>query len=448
MRLLLHQAMKDLRAQRWFVSAWAAVLLAAALIEGLKLDVTLAGVRDRGRYPAAGVFFLIALTMSREVLGWLLAVRIVHADPVGDTNAFWRTRPLSTTMLMASKLGLLAVLFFVFPGLVASVVFLANNVALDQLPRCIVEWWMFDAVLLLPFVLLATLTRDLARIGLAAIVGAAAWLWLVGSATLNAEMTDMFGSPWASVYRTMALTTASFGLAIVVLSLSLIVWQYRKRRTAVTAWAALAAVVALASVAALPSVRFRSTVEHPAPVIDNRWDGARNVSVSIPSDTIGRSPLTSRTVRLVGNIAVTGGDDVLIDVSGGRGTLSIPDGGKSFDLSDVRWVGFSGLAHLALGHEGNRRVFERAIGARLVGQSYDASNSLSLAAILPGDYAGYQGMRADFEADLGTRRVPRLHITRGPAPAGAVDRRGFDGRDAALRGRSTRAATVLADQHS
>ncbi len=401
MRLLLHQALKDLRAQRWFVAAWAALLVAAASIEALKLDVTLAGIRDRGPSPATGLFFLIALTISRPVLGWLLAVRIVHADPVGDTNAFWLTRPLSPTMLMASKLGLLAVLFFVVPGFAAALVFVANNVALDRLPRSIVEWWMFDAVLLLPFVLLATLTRDLARIGIAAVAGAVAWLGLTGYATFVYVMNEeMIWSSWGSVYRTMALTTAACGLAIVALSLALIVWQYRTRRTAVTAWSALTAVVVLASVGALSSARFRSTGERPAPVIDNRWDGARNVSVSIPPDTIVKSPFSDRTVRLVGDIEVTGGDNVLIDVTGGRGTLRIPERGESVEEDDVRRFNFDPLVQLALGNEAGRRVFEHAIGARLTGRSYGAWNALSLADIRPDTFTGYQGMRATYEAEL------------------------------------------------
>ena len=409
MRLLLHQAMKDLRAERWFVAAWAAILLAVALIEGLKIDLTITRTGARGTEAVAAAFLLIALTISRGVLGWLLAVRIVHADPVGDTNAFWLTRPLSRTMLMASKLGLLAVLFFVLPGLAAAVVFLANNVAPDRLPRCIVEWWMFDAVLLLPFVLLATLTRDMARIGLAATAGAAAWLFLVGFATFTHGVLEMTGNAWVPVYRTMALTTASFGVAIAVLSLALIVWQYRTRRTAVTAWAALASIVALASVAALPSVRFMSTVERPTPVVDNRWPGAGRVSIDIPAASIRTTGTSSaanarfadRRVLLIGDVVVAGAvDDVLIDVTDGRGILQIPDRGETVRWTDVNWFGYSHLARLALRTGAGRSVFERALGARVVGGSYASWNALALARIKGDGYADNQGRHASYQADL------------------------------------------------
>jgi hypothetical protein len=401
--------MKDLRAQRWFVAGWAGVLLAVALIEGLKLDGAISGAYAPYQMNAVGVFFLIALTVSREVLGWLLAVRIVHADPVGDTNAFWLTRPLSRTMLMASKLGLLAVLFFVVPGLAAAVVFLANDVAPGQRPRCIAEWWMFDAVLLLPFVLLATLTRDMARIGLAATAGAAAWLFLVGFATFTHGVLEMTGNAWVPVYRTMALTTASFGVAIAVLSLALIVWQYWTRRTAVTAWAALASIVALVSVAVLPSVRFMSTVERPAPVVDNRWTGASRVSIDVPVESIRTTGTSSaptarfadRSVRLIGDVVVAGAvDDVLIDVADGHGTLQIADRGKTVPGTDVNWFGFSHLARLALRSGAGRTVFERVLGARIVGPSYASWNALSLARIKGDLYADNQGRHASYQADL------------------------------------------------
>ncbi len=408
MRLLFHQAMKDLRAERWFVGAWAAVLLAVAILEGLKIDLSAIGPGSGYPHSVATTLLLVALALSREVLGWLLAIRIVHADPVGDANAFWLTRPLSRTMLMASKIGLLAVLFFVLPGLVAAVVFLANDVALDRLPGCIVEWWLFDAVLLLPFVLLASLTRDMARVGLAAIAGVAVWLGLMGLTTFNHLALEMTGNAWAPVYRTMALTVASFGFAVVVLSSALVVWHYRTRRTAVTAWAALASVVVLASAAALPTARFRSTVVRPRPVVDNRWAGAGGVTVSIPPATIttGPAPAAGRayadgTVRLLGDLAIAGEtDEVLVDAVDGKGTIRLAGRQETVEGTDVNWFGFSLLARLALRSESDRRAFERAVGARVIGPTYPTWNALSLARIKAATYAGYQGLHASYDGDF------------------------------------------------
>lgn len=400
MRLILHQALKDIRAQRWLVAAWLATLLAAGAMEASKLDVYVAAADSAKQYTVPPALLLVALAMSRVLLGWLLAIRIVQADPLDDTGAFWLTRPLSRRLLMASKLGLLAFLFFLVPGAVAGIVFLANNVAPARIPFAVVEWCLFDAVLLLPLVLLATLTRDRARIGLALIAGVAAWACQVGVSTLIHYQAQWIWSDWQPAYRAMALTLSGYGFAIVTLSAGLIVWQYRTRRSAFTGWLAMGIVVVVAA-AVLPRVWFDPLAERPAPVVDNRWAGARNVSVGIPASSIAVSPFSNRTVRLVGDATVTGSDDALIDVVGGSGALRVGDRGKTIEQSDVSSVSLDFLVRLALGNGANRRVFERALGVHLVAPPFASSwNALRLANIRAGDYAEFQDAHARYDANL------------------------------------------------
>lgn len=334
MGLILHQALKDVRAERWLVAAWATVLAAIAAIEALKLDAFLAGP-DAARSPAPPVApLLVALTVARPILGWLLAVRIVHEDPVDGTSAFWLTRPLSPGMLLAAKLGLLSFLFLVVPGLVATVVFFANDVAPALVPGFVLQWLLLDVVLLLPFVLLATLTRDLARIVLAIIVGAVAWDILQTVASISYDVNMRIRSPW--VYRSVALTWTGFGLAFVAACAALVVWQYRTRRRAATAWAALIAMVGLTTVAALPSVALLPEIDRAQAQADNQWDGARGVTVAILPDTIRERPFRSPAVGVIGDLAVAGGEEgIFLDIVEGHGTLRLPNRATAIEEPDV-----------------------------------------------------------------------------------------------------------------
>jgi hypothetical protein len=399
MGLILHQALKDVRAERWLLAAWAAVLLAIGAIEALKLDAYFVGP-DAAHPPATPVVsLLVALTLARPILGWLLAIRIVHEDPLDDTSAFWLTRPLSPEMLLAAKLGLLSFLFLVVPGLVAAVVFLANDVAPALVPGFVLQWLLLETVLLLPFVLLATLTRDLARIVLAIIVGTAAWAVLQTVVSIAYDVNMRFPSPWA--YRTVALTWTGFGFALVAVCAALVVWQYRTRRTAVTAWAALIAVLGLATVAALPSVALLPEIDRSESRAHTPWDGARDVTVAILPDTIRERPFRTPTVGVIGDVAVAGGEKgVLLDIVEGHGTLRLPGRATAIEEQDVDRFNFAPVLRIALGDEAGRRTFERAIGARLLTRVPLNWNALNLVQLPPGEYREFQGMSGTYEADL------------------------------------------------
>jgi ABC-type transport system involved in multi-copper enzyme maturation permease subunit len=399
MGLILHQALKDVRAERWLVAAWAAVMLTIAAIETLKLDAYLAAPDAVHTRATPVVLFLVALTLARPILGWLLAVRIVHEDPPDDTSAFWLTRPLSPGMLLAAKLGLLSFLLLVVPGLVAAVVFLANDVAPALVPGFVLQWLLLEAVLLLPFILLATLTRDLARIVLAIIVGIVAWAVLQSVVSIAYDVNMRFPSPWA--YRTVALTWTGFGLALVAVCAALVVWQYRTRRTAATAWATLIAVLGLATVAALPSVALLPDIDRSESHARNQWDGARGVTVAILPDTLRERPFRSPAVGVIGDLAVVGGEKgILLDIVEGHGTLRLPNRAAAIEEPDVDRFNFDPVFRMALGDEAGRRTFERAIGARLVLAAPPNWNALNLVQLRPNDYREFQGMSGTYEADL------------------------------------------------
>ncbi len=218
--------MTDIRAQRWLVAAWAAMLGAACTIEALKIEASLA-------YP------LLALSLGRVVLGWVLAIRIVHADPLDSTSAFWLTRPLSPRMLLAAKAGLISALLLVVPAIAALVVFIMNGIAIATLPGILGQWLLIEALPLLPIVLIATLTRDVARLVLTLIVGLvswwvlrlSSWTWSVLPVEVRASV-----SGWEAGVVFAWLVVAA---GVVALCSALIARHYLARRTAGVAFAAL-----------------------------------------------------------------------------------------------------------------------------------------------------------------------------------------------------------------
>src|SRR5512133_1709032 len=98
MPLILHQALKDLRALRGPIALWLAVLLTDAAAQALPIDrfVTDATQLDRlmNVVPAAGMGLL--------AFGWLIAAMVVQADSLDSPSAFWLTRPLSSRALLGS----------------------------------------------------------------------------------------------------------------------------------------------------------------------------------------------------------------------------------------------------------------------------------------------------------------------------------------------------------
>lgn len=115
MKLVLHLLKKDIRHLRFFLMAWWAVLiLRASVISSSLINQT----------EAEGTFLSeYWLEMSVETLGWctflaLLALvrRLVQSDSIGNSNAFWLSRPVSAGRLLLSK-SLFLVLTVILPKL-------------------------------------------------------------------------------------------------------------------------------------------------------------------------------------------------------------------------------------------------------------------------------------------------------------------------------------------
>jgi hypothetical protein len=415
MKLILHHALKDLRAQRWLVALWAVVLAATCLIEALKLDLAFTGPAPlpmpwtlQSKAPVVPlVYVLFALALARVLLAWVLAIRFVHADPAEGTDAFWLTRPLSCRTLLAAKAALIGGLLLLLPGLAAVFVFVMNGVPLASLPAAAAQWMLHDALFLLPLTLLATLTRDLARMVLSVLLAAGGW-----------ALSQYYGMYWhvrslENIYFRVADRPATTGVAVLVLAGATVVLasalagqQYLTRRTARTAIASLAGLVTIVGITAAWPVRAaleripRSAVE---------WTGGGNISAAVPAESVRvRASLYQRPTGgadhayyITGNLLMGGLDeDLLVHVLHGEATLQVPGAEKAFTFENVYAYGFGYLAG-DLADRFTQRNFERAIGARLVARQSRFGPWLQLLTVASSSvYGAYEGKPGTYDATL------------------------------------------------
>jgi ABC-type transport system involved in multi-copper enzyme maturation permease subunit len=115
----LHIIAKDLSRLRWLLLLWIVIL---AVRVGLwSLDVS---VGDGVAYAfLVGQSIVVIGTLQTLVLA-LLAVRLVHEEPLVGWNAFWFTRPYSRNALMTAKLLFAAAVLVVVP-LIADLITMA-----------------------------------------------------------------------------------------------------------------------------------------------------------------------------------------------------------------------------------------------------------------------------------------------------------------------------------
>lgn len=188
MTFVLHQMRTDVRHLGGWLAAWLLLLLAATAFTAFRLDL-LAGSRELvARLLGAHAFLLDALVL----VGWVLAARIVHADPLDGTTAFWLTRPIAPARLAVAKLSLILVLFVAAPTALGALGAAGSGLRGAVLWRGWGEAALVHLGFILVIVLLASLTRDVARLVLATIVAAAAWvsLLVIVRAAASAQALD------------------------------------------------------------------------------------------------------------------------------------------------------------------------------------------------------------------------------------------------------------------
>jgi len=357
MKLILHHALKDVRSLRWPLALWLTVLLVDVLVQGLKTDRYVFDLDAANNLIVA----LVTVGYVQMVFGWLLAARIVHADPLHNDAAFWLTRPMSARALLAAKLLLIGTAFLLLPCLGAAAIAAANGVRGMVLLRFVGERLALDTAMLLPVVVIATVTRDLARVVL---VGVVAGL-IYGVVHLIA----MSPFPWvidAHAHRHgMAMASGLLMAMGVSISASLLlIWhQFVTRQTKRTlALGAVAVVIAVAAGDFWPW-SFWSATHFQLPAVDARVFDATAVRVSLADSDLRRGVASRGHIDTRGLVRVDGVPaGWVVRVLYGESRLRFPPEPTIYSsaVRDISWgddTATGGDAKLAL---------ERALGTRIV----------------------------------------------------------------------------------
>lgn len=395
MRLILHQALKDLRAERWLVAAWLVVVAATCVIEAFKLDVYFIAPARPGGGSTSLMYVLFLLAVARVALAWVLAIRFVHDDPAEGTDAFWLTRPLSRGGVAAAKAALVVGLLLGVPAVAASFVFAMNGLPGARVPVAVAQFVLADAVFLLPLALLATVTRDLARLVLAVLLASAGWAL--------AEVAMVFrilaaGEPPFDAWLPWVVLTGCLAVGSGVLAAR----QYLHRRTARTI---VASAIMLSAIALVTAVwPLHASIERRASARAQRaaepeWPGASSISVEVPLESVrveeswhyvSGKPDTGQ--RVLADVRVAGlPPDCLVQIRTGKAELWVD--GAAVPLTHPQTY-VRGLAALAGGllDPASRDRFQAAVGARLRTVLAVWQPSLQLLSIeKAADYQAYRG---------------------------------------------------------
>lgn len=231
MKLVWHILAKDLRRLGWPVAGW--LLLHVVSTIWMRWLAAPGGVPAGAIEAWLGTISWMA-TLAKGfllVMGFVLAGALVVEDPVGGSNAFWPTRPISNGRLLSAKaLGAL-LLFVVAPVVLLVPVWLGAGFTLKQ---AVVTAWELAKIQIgftLMAMLLAALVEDVGKFFVAALLLTVALL-LLGS---NGPTWRWTGLIPAELHATR---NALIGLGEVTLAAILMPIQFLTRRTDRT-WAGI-----------------------------------------------------------------------------------------------------------------------------------------------------------------------------------------------------------------
>ena len=159
MNLTWHIVKKDLRALRWPLLVWVA-LIAAKLSIGIVI-LTIDGAGDGKLFETLDA--LSKLLAGLECFGVVLVAALVQEDMLVGTTAFWRTRPISGGRLLAAKLLGLFVIFGVLPVLVTLPWWIGCHLPPAEIAGAAAETVVLHLLVVLLGLLWAVITDGLGR---------------------------------------------------------------------------------------------------------------------------------------------------------------------------------------------------------------------------------------------------------------------------------------------
>jgi len=235
--LVIHNLKKDMRYLRLLLVLWFLLLLVNSLLLRSGLDRLIAS--DEGIEVFATAYVL--LYVLQQILQIVIVCQLVQADALAGTTAFWLTRPISRKRLLLSN-SLFVLLMLVLPSLLAEVIVLwVNGISASYMLSALPEEVILQtALFLVPSMLVAALTPNLARLVVAGLASVTAF-FLIHYAVLASVMSfgagsrrqpvGVFPGQWPRIFPTSPSGMLVSAMLMIGLGATVIVYQYLKRRT-------------------------------------------------------------------------------------------------------------------------------------------------------------------------------------------------------------------------
>ena len=227
MKLVAHLLMNDVRRFRGLIAIWIALVVAGVALYAW--SPTLAG--EPRRFAAVQTIAGL-LWLTRQLFRVILIARVVHADPAVGSTAFWMTRPVPPTALLASKVALILGLTVAVPAAGDLVLGLLYRVPASDIGIAMLQTALANGAWAVALMTFAVPTRNLSQF--VAVCGVAILCAAVGPIVLVA-VTRFPEAPGRSGVASDPLIPVVAGalLALFLASAWLVQYVRRSRRESV-----------------------------------------------------------------------------------------------------------------------------------------------------------------------------------------------------------------------
>ena len=405
---VMHIVRKDLRRLRPLLALWIIVIGAgvalslsgsANAIESLRTDLLLQRLSE-------------LMTIVELLLGGLIIAQVVHEEPLVGLSAFWLTRPYDRGALLRAKLLFVFTVLIVLPLLGDATTMTLMGAGAPALAAAIPWLALGYLVATLAMLVIAVLTPSLGALvlTLVGIVTGVSLLTTVMSALTN------YLSAAPTGYRPPGVPDFTPAIVMLVVflcaGLSVVIYQYRRRRlgpAVVLAVAGVGATVVVPWVWPFPFVRGEET--RPGPWADAAaasYDASWGTELSDATGAGRGAPRRQVSARVTLSGAPS---DVTVRQIGVRGTLRLPDG-PVIPSGQRGWLG-SSLPTAPV---------EAALGGVRLLQTPEVveQGPTPMVTLTEDEFARYRGRAGRLEADLFFELTHTHESTVLPLRAGAA----------------------------
>jgi len=160
-KLLLHLLAADIRRFRLMIGLWLAVTAVSTALDGVRPMFASEAFGMNGIDVAGDL-----VGLAKVLFGFVLIPLVVQTHPLVGSDAFWMTRPIPPRTLLASKLILLAAAIVVVPAACEVALMIAYKVPPQKMAAVALQTTLWQTMYLAVVMVLAALTRNLARFAL------------------------------------------------------------------------------------------------------------------------------------------------------------------------------------------------------------------------------------------------------------------------------------------